>query len=129
MPVTATAFRERMEELVPSLYWTTGKLDQTRENTGCVYMGLSPVAAIDRQGHGPHTYTQKSVRIVVRCVADFEQSDAFSRQVYQTIEENKKPFLGEFAYVVHDMEEPINLGTDNKGVYEHAINLTLYDER
>lgn len=127
--ITASQLKDWLKTQTTSPSWTTGKLDAMKDKTICIYSGLTPRSAIAPVGGGPNTYAEAVFRIFIRWTNSSAECEAKAKSLYTLlrfrsviISENKSHLIP-----VHD--EPVNLGTDDKGICEYAIDLKVICER
>jgi len=125
MILTTTMVKNWMKSVVTTQSITMGKLDRTKEQTVCVYgsRSSSPARLF------PASYDDKTVQVIVRWTHDSELAETKAAEVYGQIANQAFQVQGKAARSIPVYDEPISLGTDEKGVYEYSIDLTIYCER
>ena len=107
-----------------------GKIDNNTEKAICFYnskRNLSYQSVIG--GKENKTTYIKPISILLRYTKNQNDAEIKAQEVYEFFEgrtffiENKRIFTQMYN------EEPMNLGTDDNGVYEYSIEINLYIER
>ena len=121
------AFKNWLKTVIDSPSFTIGKLDTSKQQTICIYSGL--FAGANRPAVGNASgYGEKTIRILVRWGQNFAVAEAKAQEVYDTLS-NVIILDGATTCIMRNHHEPVSLGTDDKGVYEFSIDITLYHER
>lgn len=126
--MTTKLFKDWLKSVVETPSITTGKLDTTKEQTICVYGGLSSTSAINTVG-GHSGYYPKHIRIIVRWTTNSSDAETKANEVYSAVGNVNTTIAGKSVCILPLHSEPVALGTDDKGVYEYAIELKLFCER
>lgn len=121
------AFKNWLKTVIDSPSFTIGKLDTSKPQTICIYSGLSSGSYKPAVGNASG-YGEKSVRILVRWGQNFAVAEAKAQEVYDALS-NVIKVDGVTTCIMRKHPEPVSLGTDDKGVYEFSIDITLYHER
>ena len=122
------AFKDWLKTVVDSPSFTIGKLDTSKHQTICIYSGLSAGSNKPAVGNASG-YGEKSIRILVRWGQNFAVAEEKAQQVYDVLGDRVIDVGGVTSCIVRKQTEPVSLGTDDKGVYEFSIDITLYHER
>ncbi len=107
-----------------------GKIDNNQEKAICFYnskRNLSYQGVIGGK-ENKSTYI-KPITILLRYTKNQDSAEIKAQEVYEFFEE--RTFFIENKRIFTQMynEEPMNLGTDDNGVYEYSIEINLYIER
>ena len=131
MKITLAQIRDYFEndfKWVDSL--SIGKIDNNQEKAICFYnskrnLSYQPVIG----GKNLKTTYIKPITILLRYTKNQNNAEIKAQEIYEFFEE--RTFFIENKRIFTQMynEEPINLGTDDNGVYEYSIELNLYIER
>lgn len=107
-----------------------GKIDDNKEKALCFYnsnrqLAYSPVIG----GKNNKSTYMKPITILLRYTKNQNDAEIKAQEIYEFFEE--KTFYIEKKRIFTQMytEEPINLGTDDKNVYEYSIEINLFIER
>ena len=126
--MTTEVFKNWLKTVIDSPSFTIGKLDTSKLQTICVYSGISPgsnrPAVGNESGH-----SEKTIRILLRWGNNFAKAEAKAQQLYSLLRNKTVKIGGVTTCIVCKYSEPTSLGTDDKGVYEFSIDLTLIFER
>lgn len=107
---------------------TIGKLDTSKNKAVCIYNRESTDNRIAIGGIENTPIANKKISILVHWGTNCNTAELKAQEIYnlfqgtQTINGNKCFFNIEF-------DEPVSLGTDDKGIYEFTIELTIIYER
>ena len=114
--------------------WTdsisTGKIDDNQEKAICFYNSQRNSSYVGVFGGIKNKSTNiKSVTILLRYTKNQNIAETMAQQIYDFFNErsffiNQKRIFTQMIY-----SEPIDLGTDEKNVYEYSIELDFYEER
>ena len=121
------AFKDWLKTVIDSPSYTIGKLDTSKPQTICIYSGLSAGPYRPAVGNASG-YGEKTIRILVRWGQNYAAAEAKAQEVYDALS-NIIKVEGVTTCIMRNQSEPVNLGTDDKGVYEFSIDITLYYER
>lgn len=107
-----------------------GKMDNNKEKAICFYNSKrnSSYQGVIGGKENKSTYI-KPITILLRYTKNQNDAEIKAQEVYEFFEE--RTFFIENKRVFAQMynEEPMNLGTDDNGVYEYSIEINLYIER
>lgn len=109
--------------------WSVGKIDGSKDKAVCLYENLTSPAARDVLGGGDNSYYTVNIKILVRFTNNSVSSDTKAREVYETVYNSKHTLNGKSVWLFCVDENPLNIGTDDKGIYESVINLKAICER
>lgn len=107
-----------------------GKIDNNQEKAICFYnsrrqLAYSPVIG----GKSNKSTYIKPITVLLRYTKNQDSAENKIESIYEFFEE-RTFFIGEKRiFVIMNTDGPINLGTDDKGIYEYSIEMDLYIER
>lgn len=127
--LTAKAVLDWLKTSVTSPSWTCGRSDRTKAKSICVYSGVSPSAATLNVAGSTGSYRQMRFRILVRWTEDFVQASAKANEVYAVFKQSTQVMGGDTVFIAPVYDEPTSLGTDDKGVYEHVIDVRIITKK
>ena len=114
--------------------WTdsisTGKVDNNKEKAICFYNSQRNSSYVGVFGGVKNKSTNiKPITILLRYTKNQNSAETMAQQIYDFFNErsffiNQKRIFTQMIY-----SEPIDLGTDEKNVYEYSIELDFYEER
>lgn len=107
-----------------------GKIDNNQEKAICFYnskrnLAYSPVIG----GNKNKTTYIKPITILMRYTKNQDSAENEIISIYEFFEERTFLIDKKRIFVMMQTDEPINLGTDEKGIYEYSIEMNLYIER
>ncbi|PWV97439.1 hypothetical protein DFQ01_12183 [Paenibacillus cellulosilyticus] len=122
--------RDWLKTKVDCPSWYIGKLDGKKPECIGLYglPGGSPNIAI---GGLPNTsYTSKLVSILVHWGRNADTAERKAQEVYDALF-GQQPTIGDKRVIMFKMStpEPVNVGTDDEGIYEYVIEMTIFYER
>ena len=102
-----------------------GKIDNNKEKALCFYNSkrtLSPIKAINNS-----TYKIKPITILLRYTKNQDTAEIMANSIYEFFDD--KEFMIEEKQIItqHIYSEPINLGTDDNGVYEYSLEINMLE--
>ena len=107
-----------------------GKIDNNQEKAICFYnsrrqLAYSPVIG---EKSNKSTYI-KPITVLLKYTKNQDSAENKIESIYEFFEE-RTFFIGEKRiFVIMNTDGPINLGTDDKGIYEYSVEMDLYIER
>ena len=104
-----------------------GKIDNNKEKAICFYNSkrtLSPVKAIDES-----SYKYKPITILLRYTKNQDTAEQMANSIYEFYDDRTFNIENKRVYAQHLYSNPMNLGTDENGVYEYSIELNILEER
>lgn len=107
----------------------TGKLDNKKEKSIGIYQRTSYGKAEIALGGLENTKTRtKQLSILVHWTKYSGETEEAAQRLYDAIAATKNLEIAgkHVSYIALDMPEPADVGTDDAGVYERVIWLTLY---
>lgn len=109
---------------------STGLIDKNQEKAICFYnskrnLSYEPVIG----GKALKSTYIKPITILLRYTKNQNDAEIKAQEIYEFFEE--RTFFIENKRIFTQMYngEPMNLGTDDNGVYEYSIEINLYIER
>lgn len=105
----------------------SGKLDTKLKNVVCVYnrkTSMPPRKCIGADS----SYEIKPISILVHWNENQRESERKACELYEVLQAQEDMYIGDTKIYILSMlqNEPIDLGTDDKGIYEYAIEIDLY---
>ena len=102
-----------------------GKIDNNKEKAICFYNSkrtLAPIKAIDK-----NTYKIKPITILLRYTKNQNNAEIMANSIYEFFDD-KEIIIGDKNVVSqHLYSEPVNLGTDDNGVYEYSLEINMLE--
>lgn len=105
-----------------------GKIDNNQEKAICFYnskAGLSYQGVIG--GIKNKTTNIKPVTILLRYTKNQDTAEQMAESIYKFFEERTFYFDRKRIFTQMVYDAPIDLGTDDKNVYEYSIELNFYE--
>ena len=111
--------------------WGIGRIDAARERSCCVYsrQGYGGAqAAIG--GRGATKTLVKEVSVLVHWNRNHRETEEAAQALFDALSFNPPASIGDSAvkYIDLRLPEPVDLGSDEHGVFERAIWLDIYYE-
>ena len=107
-----------------------GKIDNNQEKAICFYdskFNIDYQAVIG--GTTNKSTTIKPITILLRYTKNQDEAEKMARLIYKFFEE-RAFYIGNkrvFSKMIY--ENPNNLGTDDKNVYEYSIEINMFEEK
>ena len=107
-----------------------GKIDNNQEKAICFYnsrrqLAYSPVIG----GKSNKSTYIKPITVLLRYTKNQDSAENKIESRYEFFEERTFLIGKKRIFVIMNTDGPINLGTDDKGIYEYSIEMDLYIER
>lgn len=102
-----------------------GKIDNNQEKALCFYNSkrtLSPIKAIDNS-----TYNIKPITILLRYTKNQDTAEIMANSIYEFFDDKNFEIEGKQVIAQHLYSSPINLGTDDNGVYEYSLEINMLE--
>ena len=107
-----------------------GKIDNNQEEAICFYNSKRELIYSPVLGGKTNKSTYiKPISILLRYTKNQNSAEEMAQSIYEFFEERTFFIDKKRIFVMMYTEEPINLGTDDKNVYEYSIEMDLYIER
>ena len=71
----------------------------------------------------------KSITILLRYTKNKDSAEQMAQKIYEFFEERTFSIDSKRIFTIMPYLAPIDLGTDDKNVYEYSIELDFYEER
>lgn len=112
-------------------HYYTGKLDNKKEKSVGVYQRGQNGYKMAIGGSVNKKYDVKSVSILVHWSKDSKETERQALLIYEKLRNLRQVTMGDTKvyYATPQINEPVDVGTDDTGVYERVIWLNLYHER
>lgn len=107
-----------------------GKIDNNQEKAICFYNSKRQLMYSPTIGgrQTKSTYI-KPITILLRYTKNQDSAEQMAQQIYEFFE-GRTFFVNEKRiFVMMNTDNPIDLGTDDRNIYEYSIELDLYIER
>ena len=116
--------RDWLKSVTSAEHYYIGKLDNKQDRSIGVY-SLKQSGTPTRAIGGESTYDTISVSLLIH------YTEEFARRLYETLYGIKNVEIKEHKIYIIELltEEPVDVGTDDKGVYEQVIEVKFYYER
>ena len=123
--------RTYLKTIIQCPQWYCGKIDGSKEQCIGIYNieGQKPKIALG--GLENTSYSTKAISILVHWTKNNNTAEEKAQEVYKALFCNSKAVIGNKRIIKFDMKmpEPISVGTDDNGIFEYVIELTIYYER
>ena len=105
-----------------------GKIDNNQEKAICFYNSNRTQPYMPMIGRNKSTKIIP-ITIVLRYTKNKNTADLMAKSIYEFFEGRTFYIDNKRVFVMMIYEDPIDLGTDDKNVYEYSIDFDLYVER
>nr|WP_302857483.1 minor capsid protein [uncultured Ruminococcus sp.] len=122
--------RDWLKSVAEAEHYYIGKLDNKQDKSIGVY-SLKQSGTPTRAIGGESTYDTISVSLLIHYTDNARETEEFARRLYETLYGVKNVEINnQKIYIIELLTpEPIDVGTDDKGVYEQVIEVKFYYER
>lgn len=106
---------------------SVGKIDKNKERAVCFYHSKVSRPKINTiGGKANRSYTVLPISILLRFGKNYEAAAEKAKEIYDFFDEKTFDLNNERVFVISPYNEPIDLGTDDQGVYENSLEFDLY---
>ena len=109
-----------------------GKLDNKNDKSIGVYQGKNTISPrITLGGRETSSYEVQAITILIHWNLNARETEEFSYKLYQELLKQNSVVINNHRIKMIKLitNEPIDIGTDEKNVYERVIDLEFYYER
>lgn len=111
--------------------WTDGiyigKIDNDMEKALCFYNSRRQIAKTGTIGGKKNkSYEMKPITILLRYGTNADIAEVKAKEIYDFFDEKEFILNGKRVFVVSRYNGPIELGTDEKGIYEYSFEFNFY---
>ena len=128
--ITLKDVREFLKTKIDCDNWYGGKIDASKDKCIGIYniQGGKPYIALG--GLDNTSYSSKAISILVHWTNNSNTAELKAQEVYNAFF-GQDGIIGGHRVIQFDMktDEPVPIGTDDNGIFEYVINLTIKYER
>ncbi|MGF7050414.1 hypothetical protein J2T13_004952 [Paenibacillus sp. DS2015] len=128
--MTLAEIRDWLKTQVDCPQWYIGKIEGSKPQCIGLYniTGATPMIAIG--GLDNTSYASKTVSILIHWSKNADTAERKAQEVYATLFGHSGEIAGK-RVISFQMRtsEPISVGTDDEGIYEYVIEMTIIYER
>ncbi|MCQ2484757.1 MAG: minor capsid protein [Clostridia bacterium] len=107
-----------------------GKIDNNSEKAVCFYNSkFMPPKISSVGGKRNKDYELKAITILLRWGKNADTAEEMAKKIYDFFDERTFDIDGKRVFVISRYEVPIDLGTDEKGVYEYSFEFDFYSQK
>ncbi len=106
-----------------------GKIDNNQEKAICFYSKREQPYIGTLGGKINRSTNIKSITILLRYTKNKDSAEQMAQKIYEFFEERTFSIDSKRIFTIMPYLAPIDLGTDDKNVYEYSIELDFYEER
>lgn len=106
-----------------------GKVDNNQEKSICFYNSKRQLAYTPTIGKKTKSTYIKPITILLRYTKNQDSAENQALSIYEFFEKRTFFIDEKRIFTMMNTEEPISLGTDDRGIYEYSIEIDLYIER
>lgn len=128
--MTLAEIREWLKSQIECPQWYIGKIDGAKEHCIGLYSIRGPAPRIAIGGLANTSYATKAISILVHWGKNANTAETKAKEVYNNLF-GQNAVIGEKRVIQFQMrsDEPIGVGTDDNGIYEYVIDVTIFYER
>lgn len=108
---------------------TIGKLDTSKKQAVCVYNRQSAGNKIAVGGLSNTSTANKKISILVHWGTNCDLAEQKAQEIYNLFYGQISVIGNSDCFFSMDQDEPVGVGTDDKGIYEYVIDLTITYKR
>lgn len=125
--MTLADVKDYLKSQITCENWYVGKIDANQEYCIGIYPTEPPAPVVAIGGVKNTTYATKAVSILIHWGKSFTPAEVKAREVFDLLF-GQNPVIGKRETIKIDFRtaEPIGIGTDENGIYEHVINFVIY---
>lgn len=129
--MTLKEVREYLKTKIDCPNWYGGKIDASKEQCIGIYSSQGPAPNIALGGLANTSYSTKAISILVHWTNNSNMAEEKAQEVYNALFCNKDAVIGKKRVIKFDMKtsEPVEIGTDDNGIFEYVIETVIYYER
>ena len=128
--ITTADVRDYLKSLSPARHFYCGKLDNKPDESVGVYSLRHTAPPVRMVGTAP-TFEAIGVSVLLHWNQNAKETELAARRLYQALYTAKDVTISEHTVYMIELlvPEPVDVGTDEKGVYERVIEMNIYYER
>lgn len=129
--MTLKSIREYTKENIEfDGFFYIGKIDETKEKAICFYPNKNPMAKSTAiGGKANKSFTIKAVTVILRYGQNADIAEQKAEEIQAFFDEQFLFINNKRVFVISRYEEPIPLGTDDKGIYEYSFMFDFYETK
>ena len=122
--------RDWLKSITSAEHYYIGKLDNKQDKSLCVY-SLKQSGIPTRSIGAESTYDTVSVSLLIHWNNNANETEREARRLFETLYNIKNVEINDQKIYMIELltPEPVDIGTDDKGVYEQVIEVKFYYER
>lgn len=122
--------RDWLKTLISADYYYIGKLDGKKDRSIGVYQRKNPAPPIIAIGQ-PSSYEIKPISILIHWNKNANETEQTSCELYRQLRAVSSLTLNNthVYFIALFQSEPVDVGTDDNGIYERVIEFDVYYER
>lgn len=122
--------RDWLKSVTNAEHYYIGKLDNKQDKSIGVY-SLKQSGAPARAIGDESTYSTMFVSLLLHWNNNAKETEQAARKLFETLYSIKNVKINEHTIYIIELltPEPIDVGTDDKGIYEQVIEVKFYYER
>lgn len=129
--MTLGDFRDWLKTKVSSPQWYIGKIDGKKDQCIGLYNMAGAPQRLAVGGVATTGYNVKVVSILVHWGRNADVAERKAQEVYAALYGVSNVIVGGRRVIMFNLAhaQPINVGTDDEGIYEYVIEVHIYHER
>lgn len=110
--------------------WTIGRFEADLERRACVYQRRGQGANVALGGAASTKTLVKHLNVLVHWDRNHRETEEAAQALYDALRFNPRARIGNAtaSYVDLQLPEPVDLGSDQNGIFERSIWLDIYYE-
>lgn len=125
-----SSVRDWLKTLITAQHYYVGKLDKKPERAVGVYQRKNPAPPVRAIG-GESTYEIKPISILIHWNKNADETEKAAMELYTKLRAASSLTLGDTQvyFIMLLQSAPVDIGTDEQGIYERVIEFDIYFER
>jgi len=120
-----TKIKDYLKTIIECDNWYTGKIDDDQEKAISLYANRRPIAPISKFKH-LQSYTIIPATLLLKWTKNYALAETKANEVYKELEQRSCIIDDRGCFFDCLYEGPIDLGTDENGVFKFSIEFNLY---
>ena len=122
--------RDWLSTLITADKYYIGKLDRKPERAIGVYQRKTPAAPVTAIGQ-PSSYEVKPISVLIHWNKNADTTEKAAYELYKKLSAVNSLILNDtpVRFIVLLQSEPVDVGTDDSGIFERVIEFDIYYER
>lgn len=123
--MSTSKIKDYLKTLIDCEHWYIGKIDDNQEKAIALYANRRPINPISKFRH-LQSYTIIPITLLIRWTKNYNNAETKANEIYEILEHRQFESVDYDGFICGLYEGPIDLGTDENGVFKFSIELNFY---